>query len=187
MLPLLFIPSVLITLMFFLSGFEKIIRFPISTSKFAKKMRLPLTLAQLIIVVVIMLEIIAPSIIMAYTYSKNVSLVPFFKPLVVLLLVPLVLVFNKFSNKSIRINSIIICVHLIPPSSVTLRALASRASMSLRSIAVKFSIFPNKESLFSPPRKSHCHDDLLIIKPECFPDTYGNGIFPFFSVILDVS
>ena len=86
MLPLLFIPSVLITLVFFLSGFEKIIRFPISTSKFAKKLRLPLTLSQLIIIVVIMLEIAAPSIIMAYTYSKNVSLVPFFKPSVVALM-----------------------------------------------------------------------------------------------------
>ena len=78
MLPL-FLPSLLITALFFLSGFEKIYRFPISTAKFAKKMGLPLTLAQLIIIATIILEITAPSIIALYTYSKDMSLVPFFK------------------------------------------------------------------------------------------------------------
>ena len=78
MLPL-FIPSVLVTLMFFLSGFEKIYFFGKSTAKFSKKMGLPLALAQLIIIGVIILEIAAPSIIAAYTYSKNASLVPYFK------------------------------------------------------------------------------------------------------------
>lgn len=74
-----FLPSVLITLMFFLSGFEKIYRFPISTAKFAKKMQLPLTLAKLIIIVVILLEISAPLVIMAYAFSKKMSLFPLFR------------------------------------------------------------------------------------------------------------
>lgn len=75
----LFIPAVLITLMFFLSGFEKIYRFPISTAKFSKKVGLPLALGQLIIIAVIILELTAPMIIAAYTYSQSASLVPYFK------------------------------------------------------------------------------------------------------------
>jgi hypothetical protein len=75
----LFIPAVLITLMFFLSGFEKIYRFPISTAKFSKKMGLPLALGQLIIIAAIILELTAPMIIAAYTYSQSASLVPYFK------------------------------------------------------------------------------------------------------------
>jgi uncharacterized membrane protein YphA (DoxX/SURF4 family) len=75
----LFIPAVLITLMFFTSGFEKIYRFPISTAKFSKKMGLPLALGQLIMIAVIILELVAPMIIAAYTYSQSASLVPFFK------------------------------------------------------------------------------------------------------------
>jgi hypothetical protein len=75
----LFIPAVLITLMFFLSGFEKIYRFPISTAKFSKKVGLPLALGQLIIIAAIILELTAPMIIAAYTYSQSASLVPYFK------------------------------------------------------------------------------------------------------------
>lgn len=75
----LFIPAVLITLMFFLSGFEKIYRFPISTAKFSKKVGLPLALGQLIIIAVIILELTAPMIIAAYTYYQSASLVPYFK------------------------------------------------------------------------------------------------------------
>ena len=75
----LLIPAVLITLVFFLSGFEKIYRFPMSTSKFAKKVGLPLALGQLVIIGAIALELGAPLIISAYIYTKNSSLVPFFK------------------------------------------------------------------------------------------------------------
>ena len=78
MLPL-FYPSVLITLMFFLSGFEKIMFFPHSTGKFAKKMAIPLVVAQLIIFLVIALEIAAPLAIAAYLFTGLASLLPFFK------------------------------------------------------------------------------------------------------------
>jgi hypothetical protein len=74
-----FIPAVLITLVFFLSGFEKIYRFPVSTSKFAKKVGLPLALGQLVIIAAIVLELVAPVIISAYLLTMNASLVPFFK------------------------------------------------------------------------------------------------------------
>jgi hypothetical protein len=73
-----FYPAVLITLMFFLSGFEKIYRFPISTAKFSKKMGLPLALGQLIIIATIVLELVAPSIIAAYTFTNQASLEPCF-------------------------------------------------------------------------------------------------------------
>lgn len=78
MLPM-FLPSVLITAMFFLSSFEKIYRFPISTAKFAKKFKFPLTLAQFIIIGAILIEFSAPLVIMSYTYSKKASLYPLFK------------------------------------------------------------------------------------------------------------
>ena len=75
----LFIPAVFITLMFFLSGFEKIYYFNDKVRKFAKKMSFPITLAQLVIGAVILLEIGAPSIIATYMYTGMQSLVPFFK------------------------------------------------------------------------------------------------------------
>ena len=49
----LFFPAILITLLFFLSGFEKIYLFAQSTGKFAKKIGISLTLAQLIMSCVI--------------------------------------------------------------------------------------------------------------------------------------
>ena len=97
MLPL-FIPSVLITLLFFLSGFEKIYLFGKSTANFAKKMGFPLALAQLVIICTIILEITAPSIIAAYTYSKSASLVPFFKPSVCALMAFTVLATAMYHN-----------------------------------------------------------------------------------------
>ena len=81
MLPL-FYPAVLITAMFFLSGFEKIMFFARSTGKFAKKMGFPLALAQLIIIAVIALEIAAPTAIVAYLFTGLASLLPFYKPAV---------------------------------------------------------------------------------------------------------
>ena len=78
MLPL-FYPAILITAMFFLSGIEKIMFFPRSTGKFAKKMSIPLVLAQLIISAVIALEIAAPTAIVAYMFTGLASLSIFFK------------------------------------------------------------------------------------------------------------
>ena len=75
----LFFPSALITVMFFLSGFEKLYFFKDKVSKFAKKMSFPLTLAQLVIGCVILLEIGAPSVIATYMYTGMRCLVPFFK------------------------------------------------------------------------------------------------------------
>ena len=102
MLPL-FLPSVFITALFFLSGFEKIYHFPLSTSNFAKKMGIPLFLAQLIIIAAIILEIIAPSIIALYTYSKDISLVPYFKlsvcALISFTIVATILYHNPFKGK----------------------------------------------------------------------------------------
>ena len=74
-----FFASILITLLFFISGFEKIYLFAQSTGKFAKKMGISLTLAQLIICCVIILELVAPTLIAAFLYTGLRSLVPFYK------------------------------------------------------------------------------------------------------------
>ena len=81
----LFFPAILITLLFFLSGFEKIYLFAQSTGKFAKKIGISLTLAQFIISCVVVLELVAPVIIAAYLYTRAFSLVPFFKLAVIAL------------------------------------------------------------------------------------------------------
>jgi uncharacterized membrane protein YphA (DoxX/SURF4 family) len=75
----LFFPAILITLLFFLSGFEKISMFAQSTGKFAKKLSISLPLAQFIIGCVIVLELVAPAIIAAYLFTRSFTLVPFFK------------------------------------------------------------------------------------------------------------
>ena len=102
MLPL-FLPSVFITAVFFLSGFEKIYYFPLSTSNFSKKMGVPLVLAQLVIIASIILEITAPSIIALYTYSKDMTLVPFFKlsvcALMTFTILATILYHNPFKGK----------------------------------------------------------------------------------------
>lgn len=75
----LFIPSVFITLLFFLSSFEKIYLFPISTGKFAKRTGFSLGVAKLLITGALLLEMIAPSFIAAYTFTGLPSLFPFFQ------------------------------------------------------------------------------------------------------------
>ena len=85
MLPI-FYPAILITALFFFSGIEKILFFSRSSGKFAKKMAIPLTLAQLIIIAVIALEIAAPSAIVAYLGTGLATLVPFYKPAVLALM-----------------------------------------------------------------------------------------------------
>ena len=59
-------PAILITLMFCMSGIEKIYTFSKTTLDFANKINIPLTLAKLIIIGVILLEIIAPILIVGY-------------------------------------------------------------------------------------------------------------------------
>jgi hypothetical protein len=78
MLPL-FYPSIFITLLFFFSGFEKIHVFSQASAKFAKKLGLPLILGQIFYTGAIALELIAPAIIAAYTFTGMVSIVPYFK------------------------------------------------------------------------------------------------------------
>jgi len=69
----LFYPAILITLVFFLSGIEKIYTFSKTTMSFSNKINIPLTLSKLIISGVILLEIIAPLIITIYTFSGSFS------------------------------------------------------------------------------------------------------------------
>jgi len=97
MLPL-FIPAVFITLLFFLSSFEKIYLFPVSTAKFAKKSGFPLILAQLMIIGAIIVEMVAPSIIAAYTFTGLPSLLPFFQMSIIALMVFTVIVTIIYHN-----------------------------------------------------------------------------------------
>jgi uncharacterized membrane protein YphA (DoxX/SURF4 family) len=68
---IIFISSVFITLLFFLSGFSKIKEFMSVTKGFSSKTHFPLTLAKIVIVSVILLEIVAPFIISVYAYTRN--------------------------------------------------------------------------------------------------------------------
>ena len=83
----LFYPSVLITLMFFLSGIEKIYTISKTTMDFSNKINIPLTLSKLVISGVILLEIIAPIIIISYTFTGLFNLLPLFKPALISLIV----------------------------------------------------------------------------------------------------
>jgi len=82
----LFYPAILITLVFFLSGLEKIYMFSKSTMKFSKKMNVPITLAQIVISSVILLELIAPVIITSYAFTGLFTLLPIFKIAVIALI-----------------------------------------------------------------------------------------------------
>ena len=75
----LFYPSILITLMYFLSGLEKIYTFSKTTMDFSNKINIPLILSKLVISGVILLEIIAPIIIISYTFTGLFNLLPLFK------------------------------------------------------------------------------------------------------------
>jgi uncharacterized membrane protein YphA (DoxX/SURF4 family) len=68
---IIFISSVFITLLFFLSGFNKIRDFISTTKGLSSKTKFPLTLAKVVIVCVILLEIFAPFIISVYAYTNN--------------------------------------------------------------------------------------------------------------------
>ena len=81
----------------------KIYNFGKSSGKFAKKMGFPLTLAQLIIIFVIVLEIVAPSVIATYSFTGDASLVPFFKlavlALMVFTIIATLIYHNPFKSK----------------------------------------------------------------------------------------
>lgn len=79
MISLLFIASFFLTLLFFLSGFHKITDFNAVSKGFVNKTKLPFFLAKIIIVVVILLELIAPVIITLYSYNPTQSLLPYTK------------------------------------------------------------------------------------------------------------
>jgi len=66
-----FIPAVLITLMYFLAGVSKIFNFSSVVNGFAGLTKLPLILAQLAIVLVIILEIVAPAIIVSSSFKTD--------------------------------------------------------------------------------------------------------------------
>jgi hypothetical protein len=82
----LFYPAILITLMFFLSGLEKIYTFSKTTRSFSNKINIPLTLSNLVISCVIILEIMAPLIITSYTFTGLFNLLPLFKIAVISLI-----------------------------------------------------------------------------------------------------
>ena len=97
MLPL-FFPAVFITLLFFLSSFEKIYLFQTSTGKFAKKLGISLPLAQVGISGAIILEMVAPLIIYAYTFTGLLSLLPLFKMAVIALILFTIVVTLMYHN-----------------------------------------------------------------------------------------
>ena len=84
---LLFIASLFITLLFFLSGFNKIKDFNQVTKGFVNKTKIPLFLGKIVILGVILLEIIAPLIITLYSYNLNKSLYPYTKLSLILLII----------------------------------------------------------------------------------------------------
>jgi uncharacterized membrane protein YphA (DoxX/SURF4 family) len=98
----LFYPAVLITLMFFLSGIEKIYTFTKTTMDFSNKINIPLTLSKLVISGVILLEIIAPVIIVSYTFTGLLNLLPLFKTalisLIVFTIVATIMYHNPFES-----------------------------------------------------------------------------------------
>ena len=68
---IIFISSIFITLLFFLSGFNKIKGFVSTAKGLSKRTNFPLALAKIVIVGVILLEIFAPFIISVYAYTHN--------------------------------------------------------------------------------------------------------------------
>jgi uncharacterized membrane protein YphA (DoxX/SURF4 family) len=68
---LILISTIYITLLFFLSGFDKITNFIQVVKDFMNKTKLSFILSKIIIICVILLEIIAPLIISLYSYNHN--------------------------------------------------------------------------------------------------------------------
>ena len=99
-----FIPSVFITLMFLLSGINKIKTFTETSKGFAKKIGFSIGLAQFVIFLVILLEIIAPIVIAAYTFTGLAYMVPFFKLATIGLIIFTVLCNAIYHNPMIKEN-----------------------------------------------------------------------------------
>jgi uncharacterized membrane protein YphA (DoxX/SURF4 family) len=76
---LILISTIYITLLFFISGFDKIKDFMKVVKGFMNKTKLPLLLSKIIISVVILLEIVAPFIIALYSYNANPKLYTYTK------------------------------------------------------------------------------------------------------------
>jgi len=76
---LVLISTIYITLLFFVSGFEKIKDFMKVVKGFMNKTALPLSLAKIIIIGAILLEIAAPFIIALYSYNANPKLYTYAK------------------------------------------------------------------------------------------------------------
>jgi len=76
---LILISTIYITLLFFISGFHKIKDFMKVVKGFMNKIKVPLSLAKIIISGVILLEIIAPLIISLYSYNANPNLYTYSK------------------------------------------------------------------------------------------------------------
>lgn len=85
-MPSLFFPSILITLLFFLAGFNKIKEFSQVSKGLAQKTRLPLLLSKLVIVLVIIIEIIAPFIITVSAYYPSARMEMYAKLSIVVLI-----------------------------------------------------------------------------------------------------
>jgi uncharacterized membrane protein YphA (DoxX/SURF4 family) len=76
---LVLISTIYITLLFFLSGFDKIKNFTQVAKGFMNKTNMPFMLSKIIIGVVILLEIVAPFIISLYSYKPNPKLYTYTK------------------------------------------------------------------------------------------------------------
>jgi uncharacterized membrane protein YphA (DoxX/SURF4 family) len=76
---LILISTIYITLLFFLSGFNKINNFTNTVQGLMKKTTFPLLLSKIIISCVILLEIVAPFIISLYSYNANPKLYTYTK------------------------------------------------------------------------------------------------------------
>ena len=76
---LVFISTIYITLLFFLSGFHKIKDFLKVVKGFTNKTKLPFLLSKIIISAVILLEIVGPFIIALYSYNANPKLYTYTK------------------------------------------------------------------------------------------------------------
>jgi uncharacterized membrane protein YphA (DoxX/SURF4 family) len=79
MINLVLISTIYITLLFFVSGFQKIKDFMKVVKGFMNKTKIPLLLSKIIISVVILLEIVAPFIIALYSYNSNPKLYTYTK------------------------------------------------------------------------------------------------------------
>ena len=94
----LFYASILITALFFLSGFEKIYFFAARSAVLAKKISFPLILAQLAIMAVIVLEISAPVIIASYNFQPSFDKLKMYKCALMALMIFIVLATVLYHN-----------------------------------------------------------------------------------------